>query len=151
MPEVSSLNLIHELHGLDDTKYFSGLDSFAHAHKRRRARRRRFIESADDGRFDQREFRVGTSRLDGWLVGCLMRRLKRRLRRRMSARVGSANSRRSGSMNAGNRTGYHILRIGEPGPPDADAVFTPLHLKLGDASLIGERDQLAYFIDCHKG
>ena len=69
----------------------------------------------------------------------------------MSARVGSANSRRSGSMNAGNRTSHDFLGIGKTGPPDADALFAPLHLELGYASLIGERDQLAYFIDCHKG
>ena len=50
-----------------------------------------------------------------------------------------------------NGTSYDFLRIGKPGPPDADAFFTPLYLEFGYASLIGERDQLAYFIDCHKG
>jgi hypothetical protein len=61
------------------------------------------------------------------------------------------NSRRSGHVTAGSRTSHDFLRIDKPGPPDADAVFTPLHLELGYAGLIGERDQLAYFFDCHKG
>src|ERR1700736_5765093 len=47
-------NLIHELHQFDDAQPFSRLDAFAHAHERRRARRRRFVERADDGGFDQR-------------------------------------------------------------------------------------------------
>src|SRR5580692_2395889 len=109
-----SLNLIHEFHGLDDAQYLSGLDALAHAHKRRRARRGRFIESADDGRFDQSKGRVGTTRLGRWLVDCGRGRVKGR------------NSRRSGSMNSRNRTSHEFLGIGKTCPPDADAVFAPL-------------------------
>src|ERR1700729_1520059 len=104
------LNLIHQFHGFNDAEHLSRLDTLAHAHKRRGAWRRRFIESADDGRFDQGDVGIGTGRLGGWLMNC-----RRGWRRR---RVRSRDSRRSGGVN-GNRTSHEFLRIGKPGAPDA--------------------------------
>src|SRR5580693_4710759 len=65
-------DLIHELHRFDDAQHLPRLDPFAHTHKRRRTRRSRFVERADNRGFDQNEVRVRA----GWLGGWLMRRMR---------------------------------------------------------------------------
>src|ERR1700722_6362512 len=54
-----SLDLVHELHGLDDAEDLTGLDVLADPYKRRRAGPGAFIESADDWGTDQNEVRIG--------------------------------------------------------------------------------------------
>src|SRR5690606_38075312 len=46
------LDLVHQLHGLDDAEDGAGLHALADAHERRRVRRRRGVEGADDGGYD---------------------------------------------------------------------------------------------------
>src|SRR6516225_1686270 len=49
------LNLVHELHALDDAEDLARLDPFAYADERGGIWRGRFVERADDGRFDQHQ------------------------------------------------------------------------------------------------
>src|SRR5436853_4677996 len=53
------LDFVHEFHGLYDAEDFPRLHAFAHADKRRRARRRAFVERAHDGRLDEDQAGVG--------------------------------------------------------------------------------------------
>jgi len=79
-----ALNFIHQLHRFHDADHLSVVDVIADLHKRRRARRRRFIERAHNGRLHNVQSGVI---VDGWF-GLRRARATARLRQRQHAVAG---------------------------------------------------------------
>ena len=108
------LDLVHQLHRLDDAEHLAGLHRVARFDERRGAGRGRVVEGADDGRLD--EHGVGGMRRGG----------------------------RGGGLRSGHgdgERGRHGDVLGEVGEADAHAVLAALDLQLGDAGFDGELDQ----------
>src|SRR5258706_9540666 len=127
-----SLDLVHEFHRFDDAEHGARLHGLAHAHERRRARRRAFVECAHNRGFDE-----------VFVIRC-----GRRWRRH------GRSGRRGGWGWIGNR-GLN-LRGGEAhvmafplGPADAHAIVSPLHLQLGDTAVVDDLNQFTNLFNCH--
>ena len=59
------LDLVHQLHRLDDAEHLAFFNRVADLDERRRARRRRFVVGADDGRLHDEQVGVGSRFCDG--------------------------------------------------------------------------------------
>src|SRR5216684_4123280 len=127
------LDFVHELHRFDDAEHRARLHRLAHTHERRRARRGAFVESPHDRRFDE-----------VFVIRCSRRRRRRGRRGRLG---GSRRWRGNGRLNL---TGGEAHVMGFPlCPANAYTVVSPLHLQLGDTTLVHDLNQFTNLFNCH--
>src|SRR5712691_1696613 len=124
------LNLVHELHRLDDAEHLPGLDRVAGLDERRRPGSGRIVIRPDDWRFHQH--------LPGFRLG----------RWRWSASSRNGNLRRRSDWRRWLGRCRGVLRI-RPRPPDAETVFAALQFQFPDPAFIEDLQQLFDLVDGH--